>query len=188
MRLGLGLGFAVVLGLGSLACKSESEPPIYLDTDYQVRCLDCTPRTSDDPEREVALLDGEFDWTISCEIQRISGSDSMTLVATHESKRTSERYGLRISRANVGEDEQSDECEVRIIEGANTYEGACTADDPSAELPCQIDFDQEGEVIEGTIYCNRIPNEANLSSFRYLVDPGSNNRAARLEVHNCTGL
>jgi len=185
MRLGLGLGLAVVVGFGALSCKSESTPPIYLDTDYQLRCLDCQPRTADEPEREVALLDGEFDWRVTCALSRISGNDSMNLVALHESERTSERYGIRVTRATVGEDEQSDECRVRITEGANTYEGACTSDEPSEDTPCQVEFEREGEIISGSVYCRRIPNMANLTSYRYLVDPGSNDKAAKLEVHNC---
>ena len=188
MRLGLGLGFAVVLGVGSLSCKSESTPPIYLDANYQLRCLDCQPRTGDEPEREIALLDGEFDWRISCAVSRISGKDSITLTATHDVERTSDRYGFRITRGVVGDDEQSDECRVRITEGANTYEGACTGDEPSEDAPCQIELEQEGAVIEGSIYCDRIPNSANLTSYRYLVDPGSNDRAAKFEIHNCEGL
>jgi hypothetical protein len=187
MRLGFGLGLAVVLGVGLLSCTSESEPPIYFDANYQVRCLDCQPRTADEPERDIALLDGEFDWRISCAVSRIAGEDSLTLTATHETERTSQRYGVRITRAILGDD-QSSECRVRIIEGANTYEGACTSGEPTEELPCQVEFEREGGIIEGRVYCNRIRNEANLASYRYLVDPGSSDRAARIEVHNCSGL
>lgn len=188
MRLGISLGFVVVCGLGAVACKTESNPPIYLDADYQLRCRDCEPRTGDDPEREIALLDGEQDFKISCEVKRISGKQSMTLNVVHEADRASNRYGIRITRANIDESDQSSECKVRITEGANTYEGACTGDDPSTEQPCKVSFDRKEEIVSGSVYCDKIPNQGNLSSFRYLVDPGTDTKAMTLAVHNCTGL
>jgi hypothetical protein len=182
------LGFVVVCSLGGAACKSESTPPIYLDADYQLRCGDCEPRTGDDPEREIALLDGEFDFKISCDVKRISGKRSMTLTATHAADKQSERYSIRITRANIDASEQPDECKVRITEGANTYEGACTGDDPTTEQPCKVSFDHKAEIVSGSVFCDKIPNQANLASFRYLVDPGSDDKAMKLAVHNCTGL
>lgn len=188
MRLGISLGFVVVCSLGGVACKTESSPPVYLDADYQLRCRDCEPRTGDDPEREIALLDGEFDFKITCEVKRISGKRSMNLVVAHDAERQADRYGIRITRGNIDEGDQSDECKVRINEGANIYEGACTGDDPSTEQPCKVSFDREGEIVEGSVYCDKIPNQANLASFRYLVNPGSDTKAMKFAVHNCTGI
>jgi hypothetical protein len=187
MRLGLGFSIAVVCSVSVLACKSESDPPIYLDANYQLRCLDCQGR-SDDPEREITYLDGEFDFKISCEVRQIGGERSMNLEAQYQGGRSSERYGLRILRANIEEREQNDECRVRVHEGDNTYEGACTGETPSGEAPCQVSFERKNEIVEGSLYCDRIPNLGNLSTYRYLVEPGSMNRAAKFEVHNCEGL
>jgi hypothetical protein len=182
------LGFVVVCSLGGAACKSESVPPIYLDADYQLRCEDCEPRTGDDPEREVALLDGEFDFTVDCSVKRISGKRSITLVATHDAKKQSDQYGFRITRGTIDDDTQSGECKIRITEGANTYEGACSGDDPTTEQPCKVTLTHKAEIISGSIFCDKIPNQANLASFRYLVDPGSNDKAMKFAVHNCPGL
>jgi hypothetical protein len=188
MRLGISLGFAVVCSLGQVGCKTESTPPVYLDANYQLRCVDCEPRTGDDPEREVALLDGESDFVISCDVKRISGKQSLSLSFTHDVSRSSERYGIRITRANIDADDQSNECKVRITEGANIYEGACTGDDPTTEQPCKVSFTHKDEIVSGSIYCDKIPNQGNLASFRYLVNPGSDTKAMKLAVHNCTGL
>jgi hypothetical protein len=188
MRLGISatLGLVLVCSLGG-ACKSESTPPIYVDADWQLRCRDCEPRTADDPERKVAYLDGEFDFKITCDVKEISGKPSMTLVVAHDSDRQSERYGIRITRANI-EGDQPDECKVRINEGANIYEGACSGDDPTTEQPCKVSFDQKDQIVEARVYCDKIPNQANLASFRYLVDPGTDEKPIKLAVHNCTGL
>lgn len=188
MRLGIGLGFAVVCCLAQAACKTESSPPIYLDANYQVRCLDCEPRTGDDPERDIALLDGEDDFKITCDVKRISGKRSMTLVVSHNSERESSRYGFRITRANIDDVDQPGECKIRVTEGANVYEGACTGGEPSTEQPCTVEFDRKAEIVEGRVYCDKIPNQANLASFRYFLDPGSNDDPMKFEVHNCTGL
>jgi hypothetical protein len=188
MRLGISLGFVVVCSLGQAACKTESTPPIYFDANYQLRCEDCEPRTADDPERDVALLDGEFDFKISCDVKKISGKPSITLVATHDSSRQSERYGIRITRATIDGSDQPGECKVRLTEGANTYEGACTGDDPTTESPCKVTFDRKSEIVDGTVYCDKIPNQGNLASFRYLVRPGTDDKPMKFAIHNCTGL
>jgi hypothetical protein len=170
------------------ACKTESSPPVYFDANYQLRCLDCEPRTGDDPERDIALLDGEEDFEITCNVKRISGKRSITLVVNHDAERESARYGIRITRANIDSGDQPDECEIRVTEGANVYEGACTGGETSTEQPCSVSFDRKAEIVEGSVYCDKIPNQANLASFRYLLSPGSNDKPMKFEVHNCSGL
>src|SRR5262252_6754961 len=120
MRLGISLGLAVVCALAWSACKSEATPPIYLATKYQLRCLDCPQHSPDDPERDIALLDGEYGFKIECKVSEISGKLSLTLDALHDSEHQNERYGFRLTRVNIADDEQSSECAVRVIEGVNT--------------------------------------------------------------------
>jgi hypothetical protein len=146
------------------------------------------PRTGDDPEREIKLLDGENDFKITCTVQRISGKDSMNLVVQHEAERESSRYGIRLTRAVVGDEEQPGECKVRVTEGNNIYEGACTGGDPTTTQPCKVSFNRKDEVISGTVFCDKIPNQANLASFRYLVAPNSDDKGMKLAVHNCEAL
>src|SRR5262245_23210287 len=98
------LAATVSIGLGLSGCKSETDPPIYLETSYQVRCIDCVPRTSDDPRRRIMLLDGEEDWSISCSVATVGGKPTVTLNAAN-----SDDYGLRITRATIGGD-PSDAC------------------------------------------------------------------------------
>ena len=188
MRLGIWWGFAVVSALGSFACKSEDEPPVYLDTNYQVRCLDCEPRTPDEPEREIAALDGEFDFKFECAVTKVGGKRSMTLTAAYKPNSTDDRYGFRITRGEIDKEEQSEECQMQVLEGANTYEGGCTGDDPSEDRPCKVTFKPSGEIVKGTMYCHQITLEGAPANYRYLVAPGSTDSAAKFEVHNCPGL
>jgi len=188
MRLGISWGFAVVCALGWSACKSEEEPPVYLETEYQLRCLDCQPSTSDEPERDIALLNGEFDFTVTCDVTRVGGERSMTLTAAYKARSSEDRYGFRITRGDIDSKEQTDECEVQVLEGANTYEGICTGDDPSDDKPCKVTFKPDGEIVEGTMYCDKVKLLGAPSNFRYLVDPGSSDKPAKFEVHNCSGL
>jgi hypothetical protein len=188
MRLGISWSFAVVCVLGSFACKSTDEPPVYLDADYQVRCLDCQPRTADEPEREVALLNGEFDTTVTCAISRVGGERSMTLTMGYKTSSTEQRYGFRITRGDIDSEEQTDECEVQILEGANTYKGTCSGDDPTENVPCKVTFKPDGEIVNGTMYCEKMTLVGAPTNFRYLVDPGTTDKSAKFAVHNCSNL
>lgn len=188
MRLGISLGLAVVCGLLGSACKSESTPPIYLDAEYQVRCLDCEQHATDDPAREVSRIGGELDTKITCSVSKIDGERSLNLLLDYNPGRESSRYGLRITRGLIDSAEQDDECTVRINEGQNNYEGACSGEDPTESLPCKVTFETEGEIISGTVYCDKIANPSNLVSDRYVVQPGTRDKPAKFEVHNCPGL
>jgi hypothetical protein len=176
-----------LLALAAAGCRSESDPPIYLDTDYQLRCIDCQPRTADEPERDVALLDGEEGWTVSCSISELSGRPAMTMTAVYQGEQRDETHGIRIKGAHI-EGDVTDSCEVRVVEGANTYEGKCTSDEPTEAAPCQVKFRKKDNVVEGGVFCSKIPNTASLTSFRYLVEPGSRDESAPVAVHNCVGL
>lgn len=182
------MGLAVVCVLGTFACKSESDPPVYLDAQYQLRCIDCTPRTSDSPEHEIALLDGEFDWKVECSVDEIDGNETLTVDALYNVRRESERYGIEITRVRLGDEDQSDDCVITLTEGDNTYEAGCTRGDPEGDKRCKVSFDRKAEVVEGTIFCDKIPSPQFLQNYRYLVAPGSNDRPAKIEVHNCQGL
>lgn len=182
------LVLVALVALVTPRCTWESDPPIYLDTEYQLRCNDCTPRTPDEPAREVMLLDGEQGWKFDCSVSELSGRPAMTLTAAYMGQERNEMtHGIRITRAHI-EGDVSDACEVRVVEDANIYEGACTAGEPNDTTPCQVKFRKKDNVIQGSVYCYRIPNTANLSSFRYLVEPGTDGDAASLAVHNCPGL
>ncbi|HKU44625.1 MAG TPA: hypothetical protein VJR89_40980 [Polyangiales bacterium] len=184
MRLGISWGFAVGCALGALSCKPDYDPPVYLETEYQLRCLDCQPRTGDEPTREIAQLDGEFDMTIECAVSKISGKRSLKLDVKHKD------YGIRLNRVNIDDKAQSSECEVQVVEGANTYRGTCTGDDPGEDTPCKVSFKRDGDtsIVKGSVYCDQITLLGAPSNYRYLVDPGTEEDAAKFEIHNCDGL
>jgi hypothetical protein len=189
MRLGISWSFAVVGALGALSCKPAYDPPVYLEANYQVRCLDCQPHQADEPERAIAQLDGEFDMTIECTVSKISGKRSLNLNASYKPSSTDQRYGIRITRLNIDDKAQSDECEVQVVEGANTYKGTCTGDDPSAAAPCHVSFKPDSNnIVKGSLYCSQIPLVGAPSNYRYVVDPNTEDTPAKFEIHNCDGL
>jgi hypothetical protein len=189
MRLPLAIGPLVLILLA--ACKSESEPPVYLEADYQLRCIDCDPRMPDAPIREVALLDGEEGWKISCSIKELSGRPAMTLDARYQGERADDKHGLRITRAHIGGD-VNDQCVVRVTEGVNEFEGGCTKGDPDPEanMPCKVSFKvYDQQIIRGNVLCDQLPQPAAQTNFRYLVKPGGKrDQGMSFEVYNCEGL
>jgi hypothetical protein len=188
MRLPLAIAPAVLLLLA--ACKSESDPPVYLGAEYQLRCLDCEPRMPDSPVREVALLDGEEGWTISCSIRELSGRPAMNLDARYQGEREDDRYGLRIRSAHIG-GEVNDQCRVRVTEGVNEFEGGCTKGDPdpSVDAQCKVSFKvYDPQIIRGQVFCDQLPQPAAVTNFRYLVSPGTRDEPMEFDVYNCEGL
>lgn len=189
MRLGIGWSFAVVGALSALSCKPDYDPPVYLEAKYQVRCLDCEQHAADEPARDIAQLDGEFDMTIECTVSKINSKRSLNLNVSYKPSSTEQRYGIRINRLNIDDKTQSDECEVQVVEGANTYKGTCTGDAPDEGKPCQVSFKpDEDNIVKGSLYCKRIPLVGSPVNYRYVVDPGTNDKPAKFEIQNCDGL
>ena len=49
---------------------------------------------------------------------------------------------------------------MSVTEGNNTYEGVCAADDLTATAPCKVEVELDGDVIQGSVYCDDIPNRS----------------------------
>ena len=77
---------------------------------------------------------------------------------------------------------------MRVEEGSNTYEGDCTKGDPDEDAPCSVEFKQDGDVINGSVLCEDIPNRNMAMTKRHLVAPGASDEPARFELHGCTGI
>ena len=172
-----------------MACVNQDPAPLFLQTSYQVRCLDCTPVTTDNLARTVAALDGESGFSVACSAQR-SGKDRLlsfsgTLI---DPKHESNNYSLKIIQANLDKSDPGAGCRVVITEGANTYESHCTGGDPTPDEPCQITkLKAANGIVTGKLLCNNIPNRTDANTTRYVVKP-STTSPADFEVDGCVGL
>jgi hypothetical protein len=181
---------SAVLGLGLVvsACSSDGPATVYIALSYQVRCLDCQPRTADDSPHPIKNVDGEIGLSLDCEVRRLADARRVTFSANHQSSDNTQNYAIRVTNGSLDGDESDGPCDVQIIEGANTYEGACGSDEPTTDRPCQATFEVKDGVVRGGVFCNKLPNMSNLTSTRYLVAPGTSTDPATFEVYGCSGL
>lgn len=112
----------------------------------------------------------------------------MSFSIEHQSKDADDKYLLSVRNARLGGEESEGPCDVRVIEGNNTYVGGCSSEEPSSERPCQISLREKAGVITGELYCRQIPNNVSLAQIRYLVAPRTEDEPAELELYGCRGL
>lgn len=186
------LTLALFLPLLATACNDEDAPPLFVDVQYQVRCIDCMPIDMDNHVHDVMLLDGESGIEAQCRTREV-GSDrevTFSLIATNEED-PDLSYELRIDRALIGDD-PGGECLVEFKEGSNSYGGpeggSCTGGEPTEDEPCQVSLSLEGGVISGDIHCERVPNRGERTFTRHLVRPLTQDEPAPIEIHGCEGL
>lgn len=177
-----------IAAASSLACAEEDPPPLYVDVNYQVRCVDCEPRSADDAARDVRAIDGELGFNVECSVTERSGDRLLTFRAAYmDAERPSRNYGISLVQANLEGGDPGGSCIVVVSEGNNTYEGGCTADEPDDGNPCQVELEAEDGIVTGTILCESVPNKNSAMITRHLVDPNSED-PAEFEVHGCRGL
>jgi hypothetical protein len=169
--------FALALVLTCAACSEEDPAALYADVNYQVRCLDCEPRVADDPERDLAVVDGEQDSSLRCE--SVGGLVSLEI-------ETSE-YAFKILNARLGND-PGDQCEVRVKEGINEYRGFCKAEGSDDEQPCEVELTADGSGFVGRVFCNQIRHHLSNTLLRYVVAPGTTDEPAEVVASGCSGL
>ena len=173
--------------VGVLGCTSDTAPTVYVGMSYQVRCIDCQPRALDDAARNVKAVDAESGYKLSCKVDNDGGTRRVGFSIVHDSAKSDQSYSLSVSHANLTDEESDGPCSVRVVEGANTYEGACGSDDPSEDRPCKISFEVKGGVIHGSLYCAKLQSDATSGILRYVTAPVSRD-AAEFEIHGCTDL
>ena len=169
--------FALALCLMSAACSEEDPAALFADVSYQVRCLDCEPRTADGPERDLSVVNGETGTSLSCEAA--GGLVSLELETSD--------YAFKIISARLGAD-PGGQCEVRVKEGINEYRGACKAEGSNDEQPCEVELTADGSGFIGRVYCNKIRHHLTASLFRYVVAPNTTDEPAEITASGCTGL
>ena len=170
-------------------CTDPDPAPLFMDIRYQVRCIECEPRAPDDPVRDIQLLDGEQGYTVACNANTVDGDRVLTFSTSFSNPdRESENFAISVKQVNIDKSNPGSACAVRVEEGSNTYEGDCTKDDPTADAPCSVAFEQDGDVIKGSVLCEDIPNRNMAMTKRHLVEPGTTDQPARFELHGCTGI
>jgi hypothetical protein len=172
------LAVIAVACLGLLGCTNEDPPALYLDVAYQLRCIDCEPRGADGKVRDVQAVDGEGGDELTCYVE----DDLLTLELEGDG------FTFRILQAKLG-DNPGDYCQIVVSEGPGSeYRGDCRApDDDDSGAPCQLELENEGGVLSGTLLCNNIPHALTPEYERYVVAPNSDD-AVEFTVQGCSGL
>lgn len=174
--------------LAVTACVRQDPAPLFVDMTYQVRCVDCTPRSVDDAPHAIAALNGEDGFAVSCRVQRPGKDRLVSFSATFkDAKHSDKNYSIKIRQADLDRADPGAGCLVDIAEGANTYEGTCTSGDPADDKPCQLKLSAKDGIVKGSLFCVNIPNRSENSLTRHIVSPDSTDPAS-FEVHGCVGL
>lgn len=141
--------------LWASACNNTDPIPVYFDLNYQVGCVrpECT-NVFHEPERIVMSVDGVDGYQNTCEAQNVEGATLVNLSAKLGSQQTFQISGALIGvPGNVGSS-----CRVLIVEGNNTFEGACSTAAPTPAVPCQLtNFGPNASgLLTGSLYCDNI--------------------------------
>lgn len=181
------LGVLSLFGLFA-GCTSETTPIVYIGMTYQVRCLDCQPREPDPTPRDVRAVDGEAGFSLDCSVTKSGSTRRVSFSAEHQSSDAESKYVISVRGARLGGEESDGPCDVRVIEGNNTYVAGCSTDSPTTERPCQLALKEKGGVVSGELYCNKMPSDASLSQVRHVVAPYTETDPVKLELYGCRGL
>jgi hypothetical protein len=185
-----GLVFFRLTSVGALllcACTEPDDAPLFVDTEYQVRCIRCQPMALDDEPRRLNAVDGEQGLSLSCGANRSQGDRLLSFSAVSNEGSSGESFKLEIVQLNLDADEPGGDCLVSIQEGNNTYEGGCTDGDPSEDDPCQVLLEEDSGIVSGTLLCENISNRSS-DTARHVVTPGSMDGPADITIHGCSGL
>ena len=155
-----------------LACVNSDPAPVFVDVSYQLRCIDCEPRTADDSAHTINALDGENGFRVTCDSQR-QGKDRLVTFSAGvtDSKHPSNSYAFKIFQADVDKSDPGSSCHTQVVEGSNSYDGPCSSGEPSSDRPCQLKLKLKDGVIKGSVLCNAIPNRNDSMLTRHLVSP-----------------
>ncbi len=193
----------VIMAVLAIGCSNTDPAPVYIDLDYQVRCLDCEPRSPDDPKRVFALLDGDLGeepdsfYELRCHANTVGKHRVLTFSAKYTSPTNdSKDHSFKVAQVEFEGDDPGSNCNVEIREGSNHYKGKCGGDAPlsTADVPCQIALAVENGILNGTLRCVDLPNESLKTSTRHIVrsdraDPmADDDKPATFEFDGCTGL
>jgi len=188
LALPLALPLAVAAFVGGLGCNQSDPEALYIDALYQMRCLDCEPRSNDGPVRDIHHLDGDQGFDLGCDLSPASGDG--TLVSFYaryvDPENDAKNFSFEVSRAGLDGADPGATCAVKVLDNGTTYEGNCVATDDMPEPPCTVSLAKDGDVIRGSVMCERIPVQDMREPIRYLYKPNSK-KAAPIEIRGCGG-
>ena len=190
------LAGASVVNVANIGCNDRDAVPAYISTTYQVRCLDQCRSAQDDAVRKIFHVDGEEGFNITCSVGRdASGERQLSFRARCRGNAScgDERYGLEVTGIAL-DDEDGDpgnDCRVKVEERSNTFEGACTKDDPTTSKRCSVQFkvDADKSLVRGKVLCANVADENAPRFTRYVVSPrGDVDEPLSFTVQGCEGL
>jgi hypothetical protein len=184
-------------------CGDPSEGALYVNIGYATRCdispAGCAGATS----RTICGFSGGD----PCEAGRPTVNASCNVIENEPTTRSVSfsavqggGFSIRISNLVVpytGGSSMGGACRVQVVEGANTYEGACGGSVPSEEQPCQITsvnfIDDNGNAtVEGRVFCQHLKHKANPTLEIEVTQNGTGSDAASrpafFQIANCEGL
>ena len=185
----------IVVALTTAASCSSTDPAaVFIDIDYQVRCLICEPRSPDDPKRQIATLDGDNGYDVDCHVSTVGKDRVLSFSAFYDAEGTSMDHSIEVLQAAYTGDDPGSKCLVRVRERSNRYVGNCTGGNPEPDAPCKVEIDVKDGIVDGTVLCDEFANEASATSKRHLVlsdrpDPKADDlQPATFAIHGCKGL
>jgi hypothetical protein len=185
--------FLVWVTFAVVSCSSADAPAVFIDIDYQIRCLECEPRSPDDAKRQIETLDDDMGYAVDCNVTGSGKNQVVSFSLSFDSDGVAKDHSIEAKEVPLGGGEPGSKCIVRVKEIANTYAGKCASDEPEPGAECRIETKLEGDVITGTVLCANMPNASIESSTRHLVlsEFGSMHEdltPAEFELHGCAGL
>jgi len=176
-------------------------PSLFADIQYGIDCTE-TGGCVAQPDRDIcgihlgeACAEVEGETVISCTVTQTGDVRSLTFSASQGLG-----YAISIREAEIpvaGGSAEGAACAARVIDGPNTFQGACGSAPPSESQPCQISdvrwYDDAGNpTVEGRIFCQNLPNQANPAVQLALHAKGSDSMATMtpgsFRLANCDGL
>lgn len=193
--------FVTTVGLSLVSIAGCGDPhagALFIDTQYATRC-DMT-RGCDMPHQHDFCgfaddpCEGTPEVTVSCSVDEADTQRVISFSARAEGSSISVQNLIVLNGSNAA---SGGPCRVSIVEGANSYSGACGGSEPSEAQPCRINNiafvdDMGNPTFSGDIFCQFLPNSAspalqievtsNGSRAEDLTNPG------HFRFANCSGL
>lgn len=188
--------------LGVLGCGDPNAGALFADIQYGTDCEEtrgCTPA----PNRDICGINNgdpcpEVGGTanLSCIVSEVEGSTRTVSFSASQGG----GFSIRVSQAIVpfgGGSAGGGSCNVTVVDGPNTHEGACGSGTPTETQPCQISNvqfcdDLGNPTVRGNIYCQHLANRANPLQRLEVHAKGSDATAVMspgvFRLANCDGL
>ncbi|HJL20010.1 MAG TPA: hypothetical protein RMH99_30375 [Sandaracinaceae bacterium LLY-WYZ-13_1] len=199
MRRTLPFAFALVSFVAG--CGDPDAGKLFVDIQYATRC-DETLGCGGTEERDICginqgdpCIEGTPEVLASCSVSESESNRTVSFSAQQGAD-----FSIAVSGAIfpfAGGSASGGSCTVTVVDGPNTYSGACGSSEPSEAQPCQISsvmfYDDMGNpTVEGSILCKNLSNRANpdlqIEVSTLGSGPDAANTPAGFRLANCTGL